>query len=239
MKRLNTIIIVALIMLSACKKEKAAVANADFRVVNAAVGVWVKVNPGRKTTFAKETQISFASNRLYLLERISLPFKVVNAADTLSKFYDETVSLNSGIYSMFIVGQLPTIETIVKEESDFPFINFLDRIPVKADSVVNVRFLNLSPNSTPVKIKISTATGNEIDNLPFKTIGSWRKYTAIAASTVYTFQVRDAATDALLASFNLTANATNRFKNVSLIIKGLQGTTTGVNAFGVIAINHF
>lgn len=53
----------------------------------------------------------------------------------------------------------------------------------------------------------------------------------------------------LLASFTLPASAVSpyttatvaqaRFKNVTLVIKGLVGTTTGTNAFGVFPVTHF
>lgn len=228
-----------LVVFTSCKKEESFVLDTDIRVVNTAVSTAVKVDPGRSLDYATQTQISYGGNRLYMLERKTIPFQIVNATDNTVKFYDQVINFNSGIYSVFVTGQGTTIETIVKEETDFPFIDFTNKIPVKADSVVNVRFINLSPNSTPVKIKIATSVGNEVDNLPYKTIGNWKMYVATKSSTAYAFQVRDAATDALLTTFNFTANATNRFKNVSLIIKGLQGTTTGVNAFGMFAINYF
>lgn len=238
MKILN-IIIGGVIILSSCKKEESTmVANVDVRIINAAVGTSIKVDPGRNVDYPTQTQISYGGTRIYMLERKVLPFQIVNAVDNTVKFYDETINFNSGIYSVLVAGQGTAIETIVKEEADFPFIDFINKIPVKADSAVNVRFINLSPNGVPVKIKIATAAGNEIDNLPYKTIGGWKRYMS-TKTTVYSFQVRDAATDALLTSFNFTANATNRFKNVSLIIKGLQGTTTGVNAFGIMTVNHF
>ena len=240
MKLFCTIMLSMLIAFSSCKKDESAlIANVDVRVINTAIGTAVKVDPGRAVDYSTQTPISYGGNRLYMLERKVVPFQVVNATDNTVKFYDQTINISSGIYSVFVAGQGTTIETIVKEEKDFPFIDFTNKIPVKADSVVNVRFINLSPNSIPVKIKITTAAGNEVDNLPFKTIGNWKKYTATASSTVYAFQVREAATDTLLASFNFTANSTNRFKNVSLIIKGLQGTTTGVNAYGMFAVNYF
>jgi hypothetical protein len=46
-------------------------------------------------------------------------------------------------------------------------------------------------------------------------------------------------TDALLLTYTFSATATNRFKNVSLLIKGLLGTTTGTNEFSVSSVNYF
>lgn len=240
MKIVNVILLGVLIACCSCKEnELTPIVNADIRIINTAVGTAIKIGPGRNMDYAIETPINFGGSRLYMLERKAIPLQIVNAAESTVKFYNEIINFNSGIYSVFVIGQDAAVETIVKEETDFPFIDFTNKIPVKVDSVVNMRFINLSPNSVPVKIKIASAAGNEVDNLPYKAIGNWKKYTATASSSVYAFQVRDAVTDALLASFNFTANSTNRFKNVSLIIKGLQGTTTGVNAFGMFAVNYF
>ena len=104
---------------------------------------------------------------------------------------------------------------------------------------MNVRFVNLSPNSVPVKIKITNAVVNEVDNLPYKSISDWKNYKATASSTTYSFQIRNAVTDALIFTYSFAANSTNRFKNVTLIIKGLQGTTSGTSAFRVFAVNYF
>ncbi|WP_285055497.1 hypothetical protein [Pedobacter ginsengisoli] len=240
MKTRYAIIIASLVILSACRKEDTTpVLNTDIRIVNTALDLAVKVDPGWNLVYSKQSSVASGKTRVYSLERKSVSFKVVNAADTTVKLYEQTISFNSPLYTMYVIGQAPTFEAIVKEENNFPFIAFTDRIPVKADSVVNVRFINLSPNSVPLKVKIVTVTGNEVDNLPYKEFGVWKKYTATAASTIYSFQLRDATSDVLITTFNFTANATNRFKNVSLIVKGLQGTTTGTNAFGVMTVNHF
>lgn len=223
----------------ACNKvNEQFIVNTNLTVVNAAVDIdSVKVNPGRATIFAQESSIKFATNRVYALRRTSIPITIVNAADTTVNVYTGSVNFQSGIYTMYLIGQAPTVETIIKEEIDFPFIR-TDKVLTPADSVIMFRLINLSPNSVPLKITL--ATGATIDdNVPYKTFGTWRSITAKDATTTYVFQVRNAATGVLLTSFNFVANATNRFKNVSLIIKGLMGTTIGKNAFGVFAVNFF
>jgi hypothetical protein len=104
--------------------------------------------------------------------------------------------------------------------------------------VVNVRFVNLSTGSPALKIKLSTSVINEVDNLPYKAIGGWKAYPARLASTIYSFQIRRVDTDALITTYSFSATATNRFKNVALVIRGAFGTT-GVTGFGVSAINYF
>src|SRR5262249_2349319 len=121
--------------------------------------------------------------------------------------------------------------------TNFPFIR-TDVINTSADSVVNVRFANLSPNSGPLKIKIANAATNEVDYLSLRDVSNFKAYNALLSSTTYSFQIRDAATDALITTYMFTANSTNRFKNVMLVIKGLRNGT-GNDVFGVFAVNYF
>lgn len=92
----------------------------------------------------------------------------------------------------------------------------------------------------PLKIKVSTAATNEENAIAYKTIGSWRPFIAApATTTTYSIQIRIACTDALWTTYSFVANSTKRFKNVTLVIRGLIGTTSGVNAFGVTEVNYF
>ena len=166
-----------------------------------------------------------------------MPLKVVATADTTTFLVNTNLNLSSPMYTMYIAGQSPTIDTLFREEKNYPFIR-QDRTPPSSDSVVNLRFVNLSPNSTPVKIKIAGATTNEVDNLPYKGITDFKAYVAKLTPTSYAFQVRDAVTDALLVSYTFSATSTNRFTHVALIFKGLVGGT-GANVLSISAINYF
>ena len=232
-------VLLVIIGYSSCKKAKEDfLLTTNLNVVNAALNVGIKVDPGRGFIYANDSSIKYGVARSYALARTSIPFKIVNAADTTATLYDNVVELRSANYTMFIAGVAPTPQVIINEETNFPFIP-QDKIYTSSDSVVNVRFVNLSPNSTPVKIKIASATTNEVDNLPFGSIGNWKAYPALLATTTYSFQIRDAGTDALITTYSFIANSTNRFKNVALVIKGLEGTTAGTNAFGVFVVNYF
>lgn len=232
-----------MICLAGCKESNEDVTRnvATIQVINAVVDVpVVKVNPsGGKYSFKRTLDsVNYSSNKFYYASTGGAIITAVTSIDTTKLLFNHMVNFKSAIYTMYITGTNATVDTIFREEINFPFIS-QSKMFTAADSVVNVRFVNLSANSTPLKIKIVNAATNEIDNLPYRTIGNWKAYPAKLTSTAYAFQVRDVATDALLATFNLTANAANRFKNVALIIKGLQGTTTGTNAFGVFAVNYF
>jgi len=228
-------------LFTACKKDSQEIKlTSTVNVINAAVDIpGVKVNTsGGNIAFSTITQIAYGAGQLNYVPRTSTPVLIVKASDSTASLVNSTINFQGQVYSMYLVGQTPTIENFLVEETNFPFIR-QDVIQPSSDSVVNVRFVNLSPNSVPIKVKINGATVNEVDNLPYKSISTWKAYTAKLATTNYSFQVRDAVTDALLASFTFSATGTNRFKNVALIIKGLQGTTTGTNAYSVSAVNYF
>jgi hypothetical protein len=241
-KVFNLIVFVFTIsLMSSCKKDsKEFSLTSTVNVINAAVDVpGLKVNTsGGTIIYATAPAVAFGAGQLNYVPRTSTLMKIVGSPDTTIAYVNNNLNFQSGIYSLYLIGQAPAVESMLVEETNFPFIR-QDVIQPSSDSVVNVRFANLSPNSVPVKIKISGATTNEVDNLPYKGVSSWKIYTAKLATTNYAFQVRDAVTDALLASYTFAATATNRFKNVTLIIKGLQGTTTGTNAYSISPINFF
>lgn len=234
-KRITIAIAAIALTLASCKKE-----NEEF---TPGTNVWV-VNsivdmPGAKVITGNNSAVlGFNGNRLFSLERKSAAFDITDAVSSAT-VYNSSINLKSAAYSIFLTGQSPTSEVIIKEETDFPFIA-IDKIFTAEDSVVNVRFINLSPNSVPLKIKVSTATTNESDALAYKDITTWRPFKAgPAATTTHSIQIRNAATDALITTYTFAANATKRFKNVTLMIRGLMGTTSGVNAFGVTEVNYF
>lgn len=231
-KRIIIAIVAIALTIASCKKEKEEFTlGTSVWVINGSVNMTRAVVQG-----SYSGNIAFAASRQFSLERTALPFSITDSVNTA--VVNSGLELRSAAYSIFIAGQMPTPEVIVKEETDFPFIA-MDKVFTSADSAVNVRFINLSPNSVPLKIKVSTASTNETDALAYKEITTWRPFKATATTTTYSIQLRNAATDALITTYSFVANATNRFKNVTLMVRGLQGTNTGVNAFGVTPINYF
>lgn len=235
--------LLGMVCLGACKNSEGDLVRtaATVQVIHAVVDVpTVKVNPsGGRYSFKSTTDsVKFGTNKFYFSPTGGSVVTAVTSPDSTKVLFRRNVNLKSAIYTLYLAGTAASPDTLFREEVNFPFIS-MNKMFTVADSIVNVRFVNLSPNSTPVKIKIANTAGNEVESLPYKTVGSWKAYPAKLTSTVYAFQVRSVADDALLASFNLTANAANRFKNVTLVIKGLQGTTSGVNAFGIQQVNYY
>jgi hypothetical protein len=228
-----TIVIAVLsLTIASCKKDTVQVPTSYTMVVaNAAMGVQAQ------TSFTNSGTVNYNARGIYYAQT-GQQVTVANATAPTTYIFNQSPAYSNGLYSLFIAGDSTTTEAILIDDNNRPFIPN-DIIYKCTDSVVNVRFINLSPNSVPVKVKINGAAANLVDNLPYKGISTWMTFNAIASSTNYSLQIRDAATDALIASYTFTANATKRFKNVTLMIRGKQGTNSGTFAFGITEVNYF
>jgi hypothetical protein len=215
-----------------CKKQNDAPTDlASVNIVNATVNLSsVKVNYINPNAFyAKITdQVSYGANKVY-----SIPtnkprmLDIVSSSDTLLSIYHKVIKLSAGnIYSLYLAGQSTAVDTILLK----------DNIPYRADSTAGVRFMNLSYNSTPVNVTLSTTTTvNEFNNIAYKGITDFKTYPALKKNTSYVFQIRDGVSNALLTSYTLT---TPRFFNCTLLLKGITGGT-GTNALGVMRVNNY
>ena len=256
-----TLIVCSLFLLS-CEKEKETPQLAAITVVNLAIDAgtvkvnyfgnpitWATYTANTNTTNATATvnapsTLGFATQGKYGLFAGNNPIVIVPTNDTLTPIYNNSIQTTGGdVYSLYLAGQPPTFETLLIK----------DAIPAfEKDSSINIRFINLSPNSPAVNITLAaTTTVNETTNLNYKDITAFKKYPlppVIPAGTV-TFHVRNADTNALLTTYTLPATGTSpnptvsialsRFKSITLAIKGLAGTTTGVNAYSVLPVANY
>lgn len=234
---------IAVVSLASCKtKDEIAPEAGTICIINAIEDAGaIKVNPSSKYIPWSNltTTVAYLARGFYYPPVGNSNIVAVSNLDTNTVFFNAKHVVKSKIYTMYLSGTKANVDTMFREEDDYPFIFTDAKIPLLADSVVNVRFVNLSTSCPAVKIKLATGTGNEVDNLPYKGIGAWKAYPAKLPTTTYSYQIRDAATDALIITFNFSATATNRFKNVALVIRGVFGTNSGTAAFGISAINYF
>jgi len=152
---------------------------------------------------------------------------VYPTGDSTHPYFNKTMEIgNSGIYSLFLAGNLATqVDTIFIWEA----------IPVRTDSSCGVRFAHLSYNSGPIVVTLSTSTTVNEFALSYKGISIFKTYPALSTNGTYTLQVRDAGTNVILATYAL---ATPRFFNCTLIWKGMKGGT-GTNVPGVLRVNNY
>jgi hypothetical protein len=103
-----------------------------------------------------------------------------------------------------------------------------ENIPYRTDTTAGIRFINLSPDSPPLNITLSTSpTVNEVSNLRYKQYTDFKSYPANYNSS-YIFQVRD-TTGNLLKSYTLRASSFPLFANITLVIRGLMNGSPAMN----------
>jgi hypothetical protein len=239
----------------ACKKETKLFDACSVTVVNAIVGSnpiitdFNQVHP-IATYYATATQINYSSFYQFSMRSGSYSFVAYQTTDTLTSIYNvanhekEFDFLPKGIYTIFLCGQ---VTPILKSEA----VIVSENIPAysSTDSVMGIRFINLSPGSDPVNVTLSTSTNiNEVSNLVYKNISIFKSYSTTAAINSYTFQFRDPITNSIITSITLsginngtgsnTSSNNYRFRNFTLVLKGISGGL-GSNAQSAFLVNHY
>src|ERR1700722_12930003 len=133
---------------------------------------------------------------------------VVQQDDTLNigtkstgmMFYNILPIAKGGIYSLFLCGADTT-------SPDYLFTT--DSLPVhnSSDSVVGIRFVNLSAGSNPISIYLEgSPNASEVSSLPYKSITGFKSYPCNSSVTnsVYLFVIRDIATGDSLISYGIS-----------------------------------
>jgi len=243
MKHKYLVLLILIIGYTSCKKSDSLYPkNVSINIINAVINSSAfKFNfSEREVNYLNVSeQVPFGTNRFYYSVSGIVKMEVISVSDQNKIILSKALTLDKDSYSLFLTGTSPNIDTVLISDK-LPFIRTDVSKPLSSDSVVNIRFVNLSPNSPALKVKIRNNSENEVENLKYKDVGDWKSYPNKAnAATNYVFEIRDASTDTILSTYTFGATSTNRFKNVSLILKGLFGTTTGTNAFGVQLVNYF
>ncbi len=164
---------------------------------------------------------------------------VVQGADTLDvgpksaglPFYDILNLKPGGIYSLYLCGA---------DTSSPDYLLTTDSIPYygPTDSVMGIRFVNLSTGSNPISINLEgSANGSEVGSLPYKGIATIKQYTNNSTTVDYFFVIRDVATGDSLAQFDFLLNGSYNngfgltdpitndlltFKNITIAIYGSE-----------------
>lgn len=218
MKSSLIIFFVAVFLLGGCRKENPGTQLASVNVTNAILnGPSVKYgsNPAlvSNNNFAQFKILAGASS-LYLYA----------SGDSTHPYVNQTLEMERGaMYSVFLGGSATAVESVVVR----------DTLPLRTDSSAGVRFVNLSPNSGSVNITLSTTTGiNEVSNLGYKQITSFKTYPALAANGTYVFQVRKSSDNSIITTYSL---ATPRFAHVTLVFRGTVG---GSPSPSVLRVNN-
>lgn len=240
MKNLSFVIVQLSVLLVSCKKSMVDPKPlASLRVINAIVGSAsvVKFNDN----FRDSVRV-YNAGIFRIVPGESVALYPSSNPTTPYYFNDKPNTENGKLYSIFLCGQAQNVETLFKEESYPSRYN---------DSIIGIRVINLSPNSTPINITLQNNPGvNVFSDLEYKELSNFVTLplpTTIPSGSV-SFQVRSADNPgSVLATYTLPTSANSlypnisvtlqRFKNITLVIKGLKGTTgNNPDAFGIFPV---
>ena len=159
-------------------------------------------------------------------DRLTLPTNTerniffISAEDTLTQVYQETVSFQPGeIHSLFLTGDLSSAQGVLVRDAPLAL----------KDSLIGVRFVNLSPDSGPVSIGIAGVIDPIEVNLGYQEASSYLPLPASAAIGAYTFEFKAADGTILGTSTTDLLPDTGQirvFKNMTFLLIGLRDNGT-------------
>jgi hypothetical protein len=150
-------------------------------------------------------------------------------------FYGILPLKKGGIYSLFLCGADTSSPDYLFTTDTLPYYS-----PV--DSVMGIRFVNLSTGSNPISINLEGSTnGSEVNSLSYKEITGFRQYVNNSTIVDYLFVVRDATSGDSLTQFDFVASGsgnngyglTNPYNSILLTFKNvtiaIYGSASNVN----------
>ncbi|BAV07686.1 hypothetical protein FLA_3717 [Filimonas lacunae] len=225
-----------MLAITACHKNEIKVtALASLNIVNAAASsgaVKVKFEGGTPNYYSQvTTAINYASNAAYsVLANSRTTLQIAATSDTTTPVVQTQVQLPVGsMYSLLLCGKSKSIDTLWIKENFAAY----------ADSVYGVRFMNLSVNSKPVSIKRKSTGATVASSIAYKGYSSFYTFPCTVQALSEVFEVRDAASDSLLGSYEFKSTVPPpRLNNCSIAWVGETGTT-GATAPKTQRINHY
>ena len=234
MKKYIVFALTLLASLQSCKKDGPTFTPlASLNVADAVIGGRnVKLNTNVRDS------ATLYSYKLFQIVAGESPIKLYPTNNPAAPYFDQTrTTVNGGIYSLFLTGTASAPENVFVKDEIPPF---------SQDSIVRVRIVNCSVNSSAISVTLGSApTATIFSNIAYKSVSAFRDIELKTRLAVggNIFQVRDSS-GTLLASYTLPATglvsvASSRFKNITLVVRGLSGTTSGTDAFGIYGMTNY
>jgi hypothetical protein len=225
-----------LLSISSCKKEpiKSSGSTATIQVINGAIDVPImlqmngRLNTSGLSFFSSSTsQVDVNSAAFFYTEGEPTTVDLLNGIDTSLLFSANYDFKKQGIYTLLVAGQLPNIESVLIDDTNYPYIE-QDKIPGAEDSIINIRFVNLSPEAPSVDIRMTGSSTNEVSGLAYKGYTDFKTYPAKPTDyfgtfgySILSFEVVEDGN--VLASYDVFVyEPGNRYKNVALTLTGLK-----------------
>lgn len=184
--------------------------------------------------------VSDLTQKLPVEEEV-LPLAFFLFPDTMASskpLYDLKLQIPKGsISSLFLVGDL--------SHPDYALVTATPPAHLERDSTFGIRFANLSYQSKPVSVSVITDTQQqEAEKLSYKGVTAYKKYAALSKTGDLTVQFKDQETQRLLATYVITGLAAIsdnpwRYKNFTLALKGLPGSTDAIKKQSVFIISDY
>jgi len=205
------IVVVACISLftTACLKTVTPPGTASLTVINSVVGsqpLVMAFGEDRLSTLYKNAgRLSYATFavatnqfRSYTGDQRLRLYQYPDTTDKSIPLFDLRLNLPVGsMKTLYLTGTATQPDSLMVDES-FPY-------HPASDSVTSMRFANLSPGSAPISINLlGQPAGSIVANLPYKGISAFFTYPATSKISSYTFEIRDAASGALLLTYSAT-----------------------------------
>lgn len=219
-----------------CQKDKVWPAQegiAKVNVINAVVtGGNAKVNVSEKEINWNSIPDNgalggFTLNKMFIVPTDrNIVFQAVPLSDTTKLWYNQVAQLNAGkVYTLYLSGTPTDLKTKFQEENNFPeyVIRDAGKPTPAADSIVNIRFVNLSSSGPKLDINIDNNTALVANDLGYQQFTDFKTYPARTGMYTITFQVRNSADNMLVATYDFNADF-YRFKSVAVVIMGVYNT---------------
>ncbi|UII80284.1 DUF4397 domain-containing protein [Flagellimonas sp. CMM7] len=239
MRKLNIIIVLLLfsaITLSCSEEDNIIPSAASLKVFHGAVdGPPLHVNYfERPITLASNPTLRYRLSQVYTIPaEKEREISFINSVDTLSTLFSTTISIpEGGLGTLFLTGENEDIDGFYLE----------DRILTLQDSLVGVRFINLSPDIGEISVRVSGETNDLASGLSFKDGTEFMPLPATRDISLYTFQFVD-ETETVVASTNLVpvppVGIMPLFKNITFALVGLKDNGVSGSSLLVRPINSY
>lgn len=228
-------LILLLLLLSGCKKEAdpAGTGTSAFTIVN---GI----------TDASSISTSFSNGKLdagtYYSNLNTIPYSYYRILNSYTGWQQlslyqipDTLATSKPLYSLTLNLPVNTMHTLflmgTSQSPDTLFTTDVLPYHPPADTVIGVRFVNISKHSVPLSVNLmGQPDGSAVASLPYKGVTTFKNYNADATVSSYTFEFRDKATGELLGSCLLDGinageafSSARRYRNFTLAFIGAPG----------------
>ncbi|MGA6118306.1 hypothetical protein [Sphingobacterium anhuiense] len=240
------------LFLYSCQKDKVwqtEVGIAKVNVINAVVtGGNAKVNVSPKEinwSNIRDNQAlgGFTLNRMFIVptDRTTV-FQVAPLSDTINMWYNQVSQLSAGkVYTLYLSGTPTDLKTKFQEESNFPdyVIRDAGKTTPVADSIVNIRFVNLSSSGPRLDINIQGKSTLEASNLDYQAFTEFKAYPANNGIYSIAFEIRKSSDKSLVATYDFNADF-YRFKSVAVVIMGGYNTAglPFVDSYRIVVVEY-